>query len=41
MHRQTEFLEALLAGDAVAARALMHEHVLAFQRDIMAAFTQA
>jgi len=38
VHRQTQFLEALLAGDAVAARALMHEHVLAFQRDVDRAF---
>ena len=33
------FLEALLAGDAVAARALMHEHVVEFEREIMAAFS--
>jgi DNA-binding GntR family transcriptional regulator len=38
VHRQTQFLEALLAGDAVTARALMHEHVLAFQRDVDRAF---
>ena len=38
VHRQTQFLEALLAGDPVAARALMHEHVLAFQRDVDRAF---
>jgi DNA-binding GntR family transcriptional regulator len=40
VHRQTQLLEALLAGDAVAARALMHEHVLAFQRDVDRAFAQ-
>jgi DNA-binding GntR family transcriptional regulator len=33
-------LEAILAGDGVAARALMHEHVIAFEREIMAAFTR-
>jgi DNA-binding GntR family transcriptional regulator len=38
VHRQIEFLEALLDGDPVAARALMRNHVLAFQRDVDAAF---
>jgi DNA-binding GntR family transcriptional regulator len=33
------FLEALLAGDAATARALMHEHVSEFEREIMAAFS--
>jgi DNA-binding GntR family transcriptional regulator len=40
VHRQTQFLESLLSGDAVAARALMHEHVLEFQRDVDRAFAQ-
>jgi len=31
-------IEAILAGDAVRARALMHEHVVAFEREIAAAF---
>jgi DNA-binding GntR family transcriptional regulator len=31
-------VEAILAGDAPGARALMHEHVEAFEREIMAAF---
>jgi len=31
-------IEAILAGDAAAARALMYEHVEAFEREIMAAF---
>jgi DNA-binding GntR family transcriptional regulator len=31
-------LEAILAGDASRARALMHEHVEAFEREIVAAF---
>jgi DNA-binding GntR family transcriptional regulator len=34
------FLEALLAGDAATARALMHEHVSEFEREIMAAFSR-
>jgi DNA-binding GntR family transcriptional regulator len=34
------FLEALLAGDAATARALMHEHVTEFEREIMAAFSR-
>jgi len=38
VHRQSQFLEALLAGDPVAARTLMRDHVLAFQRDVDAAF---
>lgn len=32
------FIEALLAGDGATARALMHEHVSEFEREIMAAF---
>jgi DNA-binding GntR family transcriptional regulator len=31
-------VEAILAGDADSARALMHEHVEAFEREIMGAF---
>jgi DNA-binding GntR family transcriptional regulator len=31
-------LEAILARDAARARALMHEHVVAFEREIVAAF---
>jgi DNA-binding GntR family transcriptional regulator len=31
-------IEAILAGDAERARALMHEHVEAFEREIVAAF---
>ena len=33
-----QLLQAILAGDALRARALMHEHVVAFEREIMAAF---
>jgi DNA-binding GntR family transcriptional regulator len=36
---QARMLEAILAGDAPAARSLMCEHVLAFEREIVAAFT--
>jgi DNA-binding GntR family transcriptional regulator len=32
-------LEAILGGDAAVARQLMHEHVVAFEREITAAFT--
>ena len=41
VHDQQALLEALLAGDAVRARALMREHVVAFQREILAAFGRA
>ena len=34
------FLEALLARDAATARALMHEHVTEFEREIIAAFSR-
>jgi DNA-binding GntR family transcriptional regulator len=37
---QARMLEAILAGDAPAARSLMREHVLAFEREIVAAFTR-
>jgi DNA-binding GntR family transcriptional regulator len=33
-----QLVEAILAGDAARARALMHEHVVAFEREIMGAF---
>jgi DNA-binding GntR family transcriptional regulator len=33
-------LEAILSGDAETARELMREHVVEFEREIMAAFTQ-
>jgi DNA-binding GntR family transcriptional regulator len=38
VHDQTHLLEALIDGDGARAREIMHEHVLAFQRDIVAAF---
>ena len=41
VHDQVQLIEALLDRNGPRARTIMHEHVLAFQRDIMAAFTQA
>jgi DNA-binding GntR family transcriptional regulator len=38
VHDQVHLLEALLDGDAERARTIMCEHVLAFQREILAAF---
>jgi DNA-binding GntR family transcriptional regulator len=37
---QARLLEAVLARDPVRARALMREHVLAFEREIVAAFSR-
>lgn len=37
VHGQVELLRALLAGDAERARNLMRDHVLAFEREIVAA----
>jgi DNA-binding GntR family transcriptional regulator len=37
---QARLLEAVLAHDPVRARALMREHVLAFEREIVAAFSR-
>jgi DNA-binding GntR family transcriptional regulator len=33
-------LEAILAGDAALARALMHDHVIEFEREIVSAFAR-
>jgi DNA-binding GntR family transcriptional regulator len=33
-----QLLDAILAGDGARARALMHDHVIAFEREIAAAF---
>ena len=41
VHDQTQLLEALLEGDGPRARTIMREHVLAFQRDILAAFNRS
>ena len=41
VHDQERLLEALLARDPPRARAIMREHVLAFQREILAAFSRS
>ena len=40
VHDQAHLLEALLSRDSATARTIMREHVLAFQREIMAAFSR-
>jgi DNA-binding GntR family transcriptional regulator len=40
VHDQVKLLDALLAHDAATARDLMREHVLDFQREILAAFSR-
>jgi DNA-binding GntR family transcriptional regulator len=40
VHDQAALVEALLDRDGTRARAIMREHVLAFQREIMAAFSR-
>jgi DNA-binding GntR family transcriptional regulator len=40
VHDQMHLLEALLARDGSRARTIMREHVLAFQREILAAFSR-
>jgi DNA-binding GntR family transcriptional regulator len=40
VHDQARLVEALLAGDADKARELMREHVLDFQRELLAAFSR-
>ena len=41
VHDQLQLIEALLDRNGPRARTIMREHVLAFQRDVMAAFTHA
>jgi len=41
VHDQARLVEALLAGDADKARELMREHVLDFQRELLAAFSRS
>ena len=36
----TQLLEAMLSRDSATARSLMHEHVIAFEREIMAAYSR-
>jgi DNA-binding GntR family transcriptional regulator len=40
VHDQTQLLEAILDRNGPHARTIMHEHVLAFQRAILAAFSR-
>jgi DNA-binding GntR family transcriptional regulator len=40
VHDQREMIQALLTRDGSSARALMREHILAFQREIVVAFTR-
>ena len=40
VHDQTQLLEAILDRNGPHARAIMHEHVLAFQCEILAAFSR-
>jgi DNA-binding GntR family transcriptional regulator len=41
VHDQTQLLEAILDRNGSHARTIMHEHVLAFQREILAAFSRS
>ena len=41
VHDQTQLLEAVLDRNGPHARTIMREHVLAFQREILAAFSRA
>ena len=40
VHDQIQLLEAILDRNGPHARTIMHEHVLAFQREILAAFSR-
>ena len=40
VHDQTQLLEAILDRNGPHARTIMHEHVLAFQREILGAFSR-
>jgi DNA-binding GntR family transcriptional regulator len=41
VHDQTHLLEALIDRDGARARSIMREHILAFQREILAAFSRS
>ena len=41
VHDQTQLIEAVLDRNGDHARKIMHEHVLAFQREILAAFSRS
>jgi DNA-binding GntR family transcriptional regulator len=40
LRAEPHLVEALLAGDSAKARSIMREHVLDFQREIIAAFSR-
>ena len=40
VHHQEQLLEALIDRDGPAARRIMHEHVLEFQREVLLAFSR-
>jgi DNA-binding GntR family transcriptional regulator len=40
VHDQVQLLEALIDRNGPRSRTIMREHVLAFQREVMAAFTR-
>jgi DNA-binding GntR family transcriptional regulator len=40
VHEQTQLVQALLDGDADSAGTIMREHILAFQSEVLAAFSQ-
>ena len=40
VHDQTQLIEAILDRNGPHARTIMHEHVLAFQREVLAAFSR-
>jgi DNA-binding GntR family transcriptional regulator len=41
VHDQVQLMEAMLARDGTGARTIMREHVLAFQREVIAAFSRS
>jgi DNA-binding GntR family transcriptional regulator len=41
VHDQVNLLQALLDSDGASARSIMREHILAFQREILAAFSRS
>ena len=41
VHDQVNLLQALLDRDGARARTIMREHILAFQREILAAFSRS
>jgi DNA-binding GntR family transcriptional regulator len=41
VHDQIQLLDAILDRSGPHARTIMHEHVLAFQREILSAFSRS